>query len=209
MASPSFEPGRPTETEILLSRLLEKTLRRSSALDTESLCLIAAKKVWSIRADVHVLSHDGNLVDASCLAVLAALRHFRRPDTSTEGEEVVVYTPAERTPVPLSILHYPFCLTFSTYLHDPDNEIVLLDACLLEEQLRDGSVTVSMNRHGEVCQVAKLGGVALDAISLLNCISVASERVKDLDKLVSQRLKEDEARREGKTKGLLSAENAR
>jgi exosome complex RNA-binding protein Rrp42 (RNase PH superfamily) len=25
--------------------------------------------VWSIRADVHVLSHDGNLVDASSIAV--------------------------------------------------------------------------------------------------------------------------------------------
>ena len=69
MTSPIFEPNRPSETELLLSRLLEKTIRRSQALDTESLCLIAGQKVWSIRADVHILSHDGNLVDASSIAV--------------------------------------------------------------------------------------------------------------------------------------------
>ena len=69
MTSPIFETNRPSQTELLLSRLLEKTIRRSQALDTESLCLIAGQKVWSIRADVHVLSHDGNLVDASSIAV--------------------------------------------------------------------------------------------------------------------------------------------
>ncbi|RQM06054.1 hypothetical protein DH86_00002378, partial [Scytalidium sp. 3C] len=86
MTSPAFEPSRPTEVELLLSRLLEKTIRRSSAIDTESLCLLAGQKVWSVRADVHVLSHDGNLIDASCIAVIAALQHFRKPDTSIEGE---------------------------------------------------------------------------------------------------------------------------
>ncbi|CRK20182.1 hypothetical protein BN1708_017786, partial [Verticillium longisporum] len=75
MASPHFEPGKPTDTEMLLSRLLEKTIRRSGALDMESLCLVAGAKVWSVRADVHVVSHDGNIVDAACLAAVAALRH--------------------------------------------------------------------------------------------------------------------------------------
>ncbi|KAK6843065.1 hypothetical protein PG987_003925 [Apiospora arundinis] len=98
MASPAFEVNRPTETEVLLSRLLEKTVRRSNALDTESLCLVAGQKCWSIRVDLHVLSHDGNLIDASCLAVVAALRHFRKPDTSMEGDTLTVYTPARGSP---------------------------------------------------------------------------------------------------------------
>ncbi|KAF1854955.1 hypothetical protein Lal_00013088 [Lupinus albus] len=73
---PSYEVNRPSLEEVLLSRLLEKTIRRSGALDTESLCLIAGQKCWSIRVDLHVLTHDGNLTDAACLAVVAALRHF-------------------------------------------------------------------------------------------------------------------------------------
>lgn len=209
MASPAFEPGRPTEAEVLLSRLLEKTLRRSSALDTESLCLIAAQKVWSVRADVHVLSYDGNLIDTSCVAVVAALQHFRKNDISVEGEKVTVYTPAEREPVPLSLLHLPFCVTFSFYMGE--EEVVLLDTTLLEEQLREGSCTISMNRHGEVCQIAKLGGVPVDALSLLHCTSVAAVKVKELHKLVTNKLDEDAKRRDkgGLIAHELSAENAR
>jgi exosome complex component RRP45 len=209
MASPAFEVNRPTETEILLSRLLEKTLRRSSALDTESLCLIAAQKVWSVRADVHILSYDGNLIDASCIAVVAALQHFRKPDVSVEGGIVTVYTIAEREPVPLSLLHFPFCVTFSFY-GGSDHEIVLLDTTLQEEQLREGSMTISLNRHGEICQIAKLGGVPIDAVVLLQCTSLALVKVKELSALVTKRLDEDAKRRDkGGLMAELSAENAR
>ena len=209
MASPAFEVGRPTETETLLSRLLEKAIRRSSALDTESLCLIAAQKVWSVRADVHVLSHDGNLIDASCIAVIAALRHFRRPDFSINGEIVTVYTLAEREPVPLSLLHYPFCVTFSFYTGG-DQEIVLLDPTLQEEQLREGCITISLNSHGEICQIAKMGGMPADAVVILQCANLALVKVKDLSAVVMERLKEDAKRRDkGGLMAELSAENAR
>jgi len=207
MASPAFEVGRPTETEVLLSRLLEKTLRRSSALDTESLCLIAGQKCWSIRADVHIVEHDGNLIDASCIAVIAALQHFRKPDTSTEGEAVTVYTLAEREPVPLSLLHFPLCVTFSFYA---GGETILLDATQLEEQLREGSITISMNRHGEVCQIAKLGGVSVDAVALLNCTNVALAKVKELSTFIREKLEADaKSRDKGGLMAELSAENAR
>ncbi|KAK4894524.1 hypothetical protein LTR28_002029, partial [Elasticomyces elasticus] len=98
LASPAFEVGRPTETELLISRLLEKAVRRSGALDTESLCLIAGRKCFSVRADIHVLAHDGGLLDCSCVALVAALRHFRRPDVAVLGEEVRVFGLREREP---------------------------------------------------------------------------------------------------------------
>lgn len=208
MAAPSFEVNRPTELEVLLSRLLEKTVRRSGALDTESLCLIAGQKVWAVRADVHVLSHDGGLLDASCLAVVAALRHFRKPDTSIEGEQLTVYTPAEREPVPLSWLHTPLCATFSFF--GEEGETALLDADWAEEQVRVGSCTISMNKHGEICQIAKHGGTAVEAVSLLQCASVALERVKDLSALLDRRLAEDAKRRDrGGLLAELTAENDR
>ncbi|KAF7533476.1 hypothetical protein G7054_g7037 [Neopestalotiopsis clavispora] len=208
MASPAFEVNRPTETEVLLSRLLEKTVRRSNALDTESLCLVAGNKVWSIRVDLHVLSHDGNLIDASCLAVVAALRHFRKPDTSIEGETLTVYTPAEREPVLLSWLHSPLCITFSFY--GDDGDIVLLDSTLLEEQLRVSSCTISLNKHGEICQVAKLGGTPVEALSLVQCANIAMQQVKLFSNMLDQRLAEDSKRRDkGGLLAELSAENAR
>ncbi|KAH7041087.1 ribosomal protein S5 domain 2-type protein [Microdochium trichocladiopsis] len=210
MASPAFEVNRPTETEVLLSRLLEKTIRRSNALDTESLCLVAGQKCWSVRADLHVLSHDGNLIDAACLAVVAALRHFRKPDTSMEGETLTIYTPAEREPVPLSWLHSPFCVTFSFYGEEDgtEREIVLLDATLLEEQLQTSSCTISLNRHGEICQIAKLGGAAVEPTVLLQCASVSLQKSKELSSYLDQKLAEDSKRRDkGGLLAELSAEN--
>lgn len=229
MPSPAFSDRLPTETEMLLSRILEKTIRRSGALDTESLCLLASTAVFSIRCDVHVLSHDGGLVDAACMGVIASLQHFRKADTSVEGGRVVVYTPAEREPVPLSLLHFPLCVTFSFYgaemlgsVKEKDSkrreeaeaeDKVLLDANLLEEQMREGSMVVGMNRHGEVCQIAKLGGVPVDAVTLLHCVSIAAVKVKDLSKFIASRLELDQKKR-GMNKGgvmaeLLSAENDR
>ena len=221
MASPAFEVGRPSQNELLLSRLLEKTLRRSGALDTESLCLLAGQKVWSIRADVHVLSHDGNLVDAASIAVIAALQHFRRPDVSVEGEVVTVWSLAEREPVPLSLLHYPLCITFSFYelqipsgkedsSGDGEGMRVLIDTTLSEESMRDASCTIGMNRHGEVCQIAKLGGVPIDAVALLNCVSVAGVKVKEISDFVKTRLEADRKKRDkGGWMEELQAENDR
>lgn len=212
MASPAFSTLQPTSTESLLSRLLEKTIRRSQALDTESLCLIAGQKVWSIRADVHVLDHDGNLVDAACIGVISALSHFRKPDTSTEGEEVTVYTSAERAMVPLSMLHMPLCVTFSYYGAggSEEDERMLVDTNLLEESLRDGSCTFGMNRHGEICQIAKLGGAPIDAVMLIHCVNLAAAKVKAISTFITKNLADDAKKRDkGGISAELSADNAR
>ncbi|KAI9678948.1 MAG: hypothetical protein M1829_001933 [Trizodia sp. TS-e1964] len=207
MASPAFEMGRPHPTSQKISRLLEKAIRHSSALDTESLCIRAGQKVWSVRADVRILSHDGNLTDVSCIALVAALQHFRRPDTSTEGAEVRIYTLDERVPVPLSILHTPICVTFSFF---PDLGWVL-DATLLEEQVREGELTLALNRWAEVCQISKAGGACVDAPELLGCVRVALVKVKAISAFIEKRLKEDEALREGRGLGKAeaTAENER
>ena len=198
---------RQTEQEVILSRILEKAIRRSNAIDTESLCIIAGAKCWSVRADVHVLNFDGGLVDASCIGIMAALQHFRRPDISVDGEDVTIYTLAERVPVPLSLMHHPVCVTFSFY-HGGD--VVLLDASLREEQVREGEMVITMNRHGEVCQIAKLGGESVDAMTLLKCTTTALAKVKEIGDLVSKKLSEDATKRAvGSLINEMSAENER
>lgn len=198
---------RQDQAEVLLSRILEKTIRRSGALDTESLCIIAGQKCFHVRADVHVLDHDGSLVDASCMALVAALMHYRRPDFEVRGEDVEVFDPREREPIKLSMQHQPFCVTFGYY---EDGSILLLDSTLLEEQCREGEVIISMNRFGEVCQIAKYSGEPVDGVSVLSCMDTALEKVKVIDKFVHAKLKEDEKRRDaGGLMAELSAENER
>ncbi|CAM1502932.1 Fc.00g077080.m01.CDS01 [Cosmosporella sp. VM-42] len=208
MVAPSVEVNRPSIEEIRLSRLLEKTIRRSAALDTESLCLIAGQKCWSIRVDLHVLSHDGNLTDVGCFAVIAALRHFRKPDTSIEGETVTIYTTAEREPVPLSWLHSPFCVTLNFF--GEDGSIAVADTTWLEEQLRVAHCTYSLNKHAELCTVVKMGGCALDAPLFIQCCLIALRKSKEFTAVLDEKLAEDAKRRDkGGLMAELTAENDR
>lgn len=119
MASSLFDNYRQSDDEVLLTRLIEKAIRRSSALDLESLCIVAGKSCWMIRADVHYLNYDGGLIDATCLGVIAGLLHFRKPDISIEGDKTIIHAIEDRPPVPLSILHIPICVTFSFFKPPP------------------------------------------------------------------------------------------
>lgn len=124
-----------------------------------------------------------------------------------EGENVTVFTSREREPVPLSMLHHPLCITLSYY---DGGSIMLLDATLAEEQVREGEVIVTMNRNGELCQIAKYGGVPVDALAIVNWTNVALIKVQAMSKIVQQRLEEDAKKRDvGGLLAELSAENER
>ncbi|ETN39573.1 uncharacterized protein HMPREF1541_05799 [Cyphellophora europaea CBS 101466] len=206
IASASFDVGRPSEQEVILGRILEKAIRQSRAIDTEALCIISGAKCWSIRADVHVLDADGGLIDASCIGIMAALRHFRRPEVAVNGEDVTIYTIAERTPVPLSIMHNPVCLTFSFY-HSGDS--VVLDADGREEQCSEAEMILTANDF-ELCQIAKLGGVSVEPTEMLKLSMLALTKAKEINAMISQKLAEDTTKRDvAGLIGELSAENER
>lgn len=178
MASAMFENGRQSNDELLITRTIEKAVRRSGALDLESLCLIAGSKCWAIRADVHFLDCDGGFIDASCLAVMASLMHFKKNDVSVSGEQIIIHSLEEKEPVGLSILHIPVCVTFAFFnpddikdniKGDDTNEIYVIDPTLKEELLSDGMFTITINKNREICQISKAGGLPMDAITLMEC----------------------------------------
>lgn len=87
---------------------------------------------------------------------------------------------------------------------------MLVDANLHEEQAREGEMIITMNRHGELCQVAKLGGVPVDPLALLGCTSTALAKVKEISELISIKLREDSTKRDvGGLIAELSAQNDR
>ena len=99
--------NRPSDEEVTITRMLDKVLKRSDAVDKESLCILAGQRVcitpqhvdinilisfqvWHIRLTLHFLADAGNLLDCACLAGIVALKHFRRPDVEVIGDEVTV-----------------------------------------------------------------------------------------------------------------------
>lgn len=218
MAGAQFENGNNTgEEEVLISRMIEKAVRRSGALDVEGLCIIAGSKCWSLRADVHFLDCDGGLIDASCIAVMAGLLHFKKPDVTVLGERVTVHPIDEREPVSLGVLHVPICVTFSFFNPDDteenikgeDNaEISIIDASLKEELLRDGVLTVTLNKNREVVQISKAGGLPMEALSLIDCCHKAYGIVEKITDQIHRVVKQDTIAR-NQYAHSLSSENAR
>ena len=154
-----------------------------------------------------MLCHDGNVLDAACVALITALLHFRRPDVTVQVGEVKVWNVNEREPVPLNVLHVPFCVSWSYF---DGGEVVIVDASAKEEAVREGEVVVGVNRFGEVCHVSKFGGAAVDPILLLAWTKKAVEKAKWLDSVVREVLGQDAAKRN--PRGVLDelrAENER
>ncbi|RDX95847.1 putative serine/threonine-protein kinase, partial [Mucuna pruriens] len=179
MADPSFEPGRPTESAVELGRIVDRGLRESRAVDTESLCVLSGKLVWAIRVDIHILDNAGNLVDAANIAALASLLTFRRPECSLAGEdgqEVVVHPPEQRDPIPLIIHHLPIAVTFGFF----SNENLVIDPTHHEECVMTGRMTATLNSNGDVCAIQKAGGEGISRTLIMRCFELAHAKATDI-----------------------------
>ncbi|XP_039176085.1 exosome complex component RRP45 isoform X1 [Crotalus tigris] len=203
MASPAFEPGRQSELLVKLNRLLERCLRNSKCVDTESLCVVAGEKVWQIRVDLHLLNHNGNIIDAASIAAIVALCHFRRPDVSVQGEEVTLYTPEERDPVPLSIHHMPICVSFAFF---QQGTYLLVDPSEQEERVMDGLLVIAMNKHREICTIQSSGGIMLLKEQVLRCSKITGVKVAEITELIQKALENDKkVRKEGGKYGFAES----
>ncbi|XP_009610301.1 exosome complex component RRP45A-like isoform X2 [Nicotiana tomentosiformis] len=179
MADPSFEAGRPSEYAVELGRIIDRGLRESRAVDTESLCVVAGKWVWSIRIDLHILDNGGNLVDAANVAALAALLTFRRPECTLGGDdrqEVILHPPEVREPLPLIIHHLPIAVTFA-FIGD---ENLVIDPTHHEEAVMGGRMSVTLNTNGEVCAFQKPGGQGTMQSVVMQCLRIASVKAGDI-----------------------------
>ncbi|XP_071087734.1 exosome complex component RRP45-like [Haliotis cracherodii] len=192
MASPGFEIGRPSEFGVELTRLLERCLKESRCVDTESLCVVAGEKVWAIRVDIHALNYEGNLLDAASVAAIAAIAHFRRPDVTVSGEEVTVHSPEERDPVPLSVHHMPICCTFAFFTQ---GKHLLVDPSLVEEKVMDGKMVIGMNKHREICMLQITGEMLLLKEQVLRCSNIAVVKVTEISELILKALENDRVAR--------------
>ncbi|KZV56470.1 hypothetical protein F511_08368 [Dorcoceras hygrometricum] len=180
MADPSFEIGRPGEYAVELGRIVDRGLRESRAVDTESLCVVAGKWVWSIRIDLHILDNGGNLVDAANIAALAALLTFRRPECTLGGDneqEVIIHSPEVREPLPLIVHHLPVAITFAFIGIE---SIVIIDPSNFEEAVMGGKLTATLNTNGDVCAIQKAGGEGVIQSVIMQCLRIASVKAADI-----------------------------
>jgi len=175
LASPSFEPGPPDENSIELARVVDRGIRESKAIPVEDLCIEPGKKVFVIFVDVYVLNHDGNLIDASCLAALAALLNTKMFNYEIKDGEVKIKTGYK----PLPIRNYPVAVTLAKI-----NDKLVVDPWLEEEQVMDARLTMTIEKDGNICAVQKGGYGYFTPDQVVEASKIARQKAEEQRKLV-------------------------
>mmetsp|Transcript_10579 Transcript_10579/g.18173 ORF Transcript_10579/g.18173 Transcript_10579/m.18173 type:complete len:219 (-) Transcript_10579:44-700(-) len=152
------------------------------------------------------MNDAGNALDAAVIAAIVAVKHARRPDVSICGTDITVHDFAKREALPLPLSHTPIAVTFAIFSPNPERdgdvgvvgvvgldgikktgpflsqslgkERFALDPCLEEERCCDGSMIITINSHGEVCGVHKLGGSSITGMQIMECAAIATTRAR-------------------------------
>ncbi len=145
-ASSHVEPGPPDEEAIELSRVVDRGVRESKMLDLDKLALIPGKIVYTIFVDCSIINSDGNLLDATSYAVVAALLTCKLPIFEVQNDKVVdtgKFMPPPITTIPISV----------TAVRIGDS--VLLDPTMEEEACMDARLTITSASDGNLVAVQK------------------------------------------------------
>lgn len=173
LASSTFEPGPPDENSIEIARVVDRGIRESKAIDLEKLCIEPGKKVFIVFVDVYVLNHDGNLIDASALAALAALLNTKMSNYEIKEGEVKI-KPGH---TPLPIRRHPITVTFAKI-----NDKLVVDPWLEEEQIMDARLSMAIDDDGNICAIQKGGSGYFAPEQVLEVAKIAREKAEEMHK---------------------------
>lgn len=173
LASPRFEPGPPDENSIELARVVDRGIRESKAIDLEKLCIAPGKKVFVVFVDVYVLNHDGNLIDASALAAMAALLNTKMAKYEVEDGEVKIKPGYE----PLPIKKRPITVTCAKI-----GDKLVVDPWLEEEQVMDARISMAFDDDGNICAIQKGGSGYFEPKQVFEAARIAKEKVEEMRK---------------------------
>ncbi|MCK5628514.1 exosome complex protein Rrp42 [Candidatus Bathyarchaeota archaeon] len=173
LASPDFEPGPPGEKAIEIARVVDRGIRESKAIDVKKLCIKAGKNVFVVFVDVYALNHDGNLIDASALAAVAALLNTKMPNYEIEDDTVKItqgYTP-------LTLKSRPITVTIAKI-----NDKLVVDPQLKEEQVMDSRISIAINDEGSICAIQKGGAGYFTTQQIKEATKLAKEKAEEIRK---------------------------
>lgn len=165
LASPDFEAGPPREEAIEMSRIVDRGIRESHSIDLKKLCIKEGELVWMIFVDISVINDAGNLVDASCLASIAALMTTTVPTDEASGFASIPM-PMQNIPVGVTVVSIDGTL--------------ILDPTLDEESVCDTKLTIITENEGALSGMQKSGAEPLLPETVLEMVHLAGEKGAEL-----------------------------
>ncbi|RLI06005.1 RNA-binding protein [Candidatus Bathyarchaeota archaeon] len=169
-----FEPGPPDENSIELARVVDRGIREAKTIEMDKLVLISGRLVYVVFVDVYILNHDGNLIDASGLAAIAALLNTKLPKYEVkengEAKKTSEYDslPIKDCPIPVTVAKI--------------NDKILVDPTLEEENIATAKLTITTTKDGKICAIQKSGIGTFTFKEVLEAQKLAKEKARDIRK---------------------------
>jgi exosome complex component RRP42 len=173
LAAPEFESGPPGEDAIELSRIVDRGIRESECIELDKLCITPGEKVWAVFIDIHIINHQGNLLDCAALASIVALLNARMP--RLEDDKII----REKTEKKLPIVFKPINVTVGKVGNN-----FLLDPNLEEESILEAKLSVATREDGKICAMQKQGVKELNISDIEKMVELATTKGKELRKLI-------------------------
>jgi exosome complex component RRP42 len=165
LASPEFESGPPREDAIELSRVVDRGIRESGAIDLSKLCITKGEKVWMVFIDIHVLDDGGNIMDAASLGSIAALLTAKIPKQR--------YELGEDTQLPMRDI--PISVTGADLAGG-----IVFDPTLEEERVANTRLTVISNQDGAISGIQKSGNGSLTVDQIIHIVEVSCKKAQEI-----------------------------
>ncbi|HLC63620.1 MAG TPA: exosome complex protein Rrp42 [Candidatus Nanoarchaeia archaeon] len=172
IASPDFELGPPGAWATEISRIVDRGIRESKAVDFKTLCIKPGEKCWLLFIDIYPLNDDGNLIDASMLAAMAALKQVKFLKLNSENKPEF----GEHSTKKLQIKKET--VTVTVY---KAGKSLFVDCSNKEEEMIDARLSVSVD-NGKIHAMQKGGAMAITLQEIETMIDLAMKKEKDLRK---------------------------
>ena len=174
LASPKFESGPPSPDAVELARVVDRGIRESHTVELDKLS-IDDEHVWTVFVDIHIISHDGNLMDAAALATISALRDAKIPKLDTEKMQIVQGEHEGKLPVAHAPVNVSVCKV---------EDETILDPTSTEEDAITAKLSISVREDDKVCALQKQGKEGIKMEEIESMIDLAIEKSKEIRKLV-------------------------
>lgn len=174
LSNPDFESGPPGIDSIELSRVVDRGIRESGAIDGKALCITAGEHVWIISIDICTINVEGNLFDTCALAAMAAIKNAVLP---AHENGVIDYKNLTEEKLPVS--RTPLSVT----VHKIGTHLIV-DPTVEEEAVSDARLTTAMTEKGEICALQKGGNEALSSEEIGKMVDIASDKITELRKVL-------------------------
>ena len=184
MSSEEFDYGPPKIDAIEIARIVDRGIRESGMIDFEKLCIKKGEKVWTLFIDIYTMNDDGDLLDASALAAIAALMTARMPKYDEEKEKVAF---GEFTKDSLPITkNVPITFTFHKI-----GKSIILDPSKEEEAASEARVSIAVSSDGKEAKVnamQKGNEASISPEEMFKIIDLAEKKYKESSKDIFEQI---------------------